>query len=178
MKTISKIRVPKADVLPGGAFRELAITSIIMGHGSFEVGDNVEFRADMSKVQPTFVDLVALVQSGGYFENIKLGIEFTNVTAALQNVPSIVQGYQLPDPDNEGQMLTHTWITWLRQYGGGKVLKEITGTKYVIKANRGEQLLNSDELKVIHAMIGIQVIEWSAVKACYNDSDNWETINI
>ena len=179
MKTISRIRVPRAEVLPGGLYRELAITSTILNHESFDVGgDYVEFRADLTKAQPTFAELVALVQAGGYFENIKLGIEFTDVVAAQQNVPVGVEGHEYPDPNNEGQMLPHTWITWLRRYSGGTVLEETAGTRYIVKAIQGDRVLNSNELKLIQPMTGIQVLEWSVVMARYRDSDNWETINI
>lgn len=176
MALLAKIRVPLEDALTGGTHHDLVVDELIR---RFSQGGTVEVYKEMDNDQPEFSDLVALVQSGGYFENLKLGLEFTSLAAAQQDVPSEVRGYQYPDPENEGEMLTHNFHSWLKQHGG-QVLKETAGSRYICKANYEAELLNSDELKVIHALTGIKVIEWQSLKDAFAqvETGEWTVINL
>lgn len=173
-KIFGKINIPVNAASDGGALQGFIWNRIIRGEKIDFSSDVVTVYGTDSNVQPTFAELIAIVQAGGYFEGIKLALEFANVAAAQQNVPVSVRGATYLD--EEGVEQTRTWIEWFRVNSTVQVITN--GTIYVAKAVFNSQLLNSDELTVIHAQIGIQVIEWDVVKARYQDSDNWETIEI
>jgi len=160
MKTLSKITIPIDQALT--TYRDFVVDEIIKDYAK---GDNVEIIKDMSKVQPTFSDLIALVLAGCKFENIVLAIEFASGGAANQDVPAILPGSVQVDEDGVEQ--PRTWIEWFKVNTSSRIITN--GTVYVAKASFNGKLLNSDELAAVHAQSGVRVIEWDDAVSRFQD---------
>ncbi len=179
MKTLSLIRIPKDQLLPGGAYREFAETQVLFGHIPKEAGANMEYLADLKNQVPTFDDLKDMVQAGVYFENIPLGIELT-AAGAQRNVPDVIPGATYIDPDSLPDnpiILNRTWAQWVRTQVGMTAYKKVDENLYIIKAFVNSQMMNSDMLKVAHVQLGVNVIEWS-VHQFRVRSEEWEEFEL
>jgi len=173
MKVFSKVTIPASAAKTGGALKDWVWDQLVQGHRVvFEDGAVVLNGLD-ANVQPTFADLVSIVQANGSFKGVKLAIQFTNATAAGRTVPSVVRGSTYTD--EEGVEQTRTWVDW---FGINSSIQVITdGTAYVAKAAFNGELLNSEELTAIHAQTGITVIEWDAAVVLFQDED-WTVYEI
>lgn len=174
MKTLSLIRIPKAQLIPGGTMREFALTQILHGHHPKEAGDSMEYLADLTKQMPTFDDLKDMVVAGVYFENIILGIELTGSGAQL-DVPVIIPGSTYTDEN--GDLQTRIWVQWVKAQSGLRAIKKVDENLYVIKAVVNNKMMNSDQLVAVHAQLGVNVIEFSVLK--YRAaSEDWEEFEL
>ena len=174
MKTLSLIRIPKTELVPGEALREFALTQVLFGIIPIDAGDNMEYRADLVREQPKFSELTAIVAGGGYFKNILLGIELTGPGTQLA-VPAIIPGATYTDENDQPQ--TRTWAQWVKAQTGVRAIKKVDEALFVIKAVVGGQMMNSDQLAAAHAQLGVNVIEWSVVKF-RAASEDWEEFEL
>ena len=173
MKIYSKVKIPVALASAGGVFQDFVWNQMIRGH-KINFGEQVEILGINPNIQPSFSDLATIVQNGGYFEGIKLGLEFANASAAQQLVPEGIRGAIYVD--EEGQAQNRSWVEWLRE-SQNEILRHTSGSPYITKAKFGTLLLNSDELALAHAEAGVSVIEWADVMARL-DSEEYEVFTI
>lgn len=166
-KVYSTIKIPTAEASQGGSLQGFVWNQLIRGFNPQFGEDFIVMRKYDNNFEPSFADLIAVVQAGGYFEGIKLGLEFANTSAAQQQVPVEVRGSNYVDENGDTQ--NRTWIEWLRANTTVQIIRHTSGSPYVTRAAFNGQSLNSDEFKVIHAQSGISVIEWDDVLTRYND---------
>jgi len=144
--------------------------------GQYIRGAKVEFGSEIvtlkgydPKNQPAFEDLVAIVQGGGYFDNIKLAIEFATAAVAQTAVPLGVRNSTYV---NESEVtVTRSWLEWLQVNTSNEVIQHTSGKPYVIKSSFNGAFLNSEELVLIHNQPGLKVIEWADAYARFNSED-------
>lgn len=157
-KTISKIRIPAAGVEEGGAHREVALTHMLKGFKPVQSGDAVEYVADITSSEALFSDLEALIASDGFFENVKIGLEF-GTAGLLMQVPDTIPGATYVD--DQEQTINRTWQDWIVAQPNVKAYKHTLQNLYVVKATWHGKYINSDHLKLAHAQAGVSVIEYA-----------------
>jgi hypothetical protein len=173
-KVVSTIKVPVALAEDGGSLQGFVWNQIVRGHKPAFGNDLVILHGLDANEQPSFADLVAIVTGGGYFEGVKFGIQFTSGVSANRIVPSIIRGSTYVDENEVVQ--EHTWLSFLKA-NNADVIRHTSGAPYVVKANIGTQIMNSDELTAANAQSGINVIEFADLQA-RNSSVDYEPFEI
>ena len=173
-KIHSRVIFPVELAEVGGTLYDLTYNVFLRGHErSYENGILTLNGLDPN-IQPSFAEMQTVVSNGGYFEGIKLGLEFT-AAGAGRTVPAIVPGATYTD--EEGATQTRTWAEWIRSQSNITVKKKVDENLYIIKAMYNGTLLNSDELVPAHGQTGVTVLEWAEVQA-RNASEDWELYEI
>ena len=167
-KIHSTINIPVALASKGGSLEGFVWDNMIRGHKPTFSGEVVTLNGIDPNEQPSFADLIAIVVGGGSFKGIKLAIRFASGTTAQRTVPTGVRGATYTD--EEGVEQTRTWVDWFRVNSSVQVITD--GTSYVAKAMFNGQLLNSDELTLANAQLGVSILEWAEAVALYQD-ETW-----
>jgi len=172
-KIHSKVIFPVELAEVGGDLFELAYKAFLHGNERTYSNGILTLNGLDPLAQPTFAELAAVVNNGGYFEGIRLAIKFANAAAAQQLVPIEVRGATYND--EEGVLQNRTWVEWFRVNTNTQVITD--GTQFVSKSVFNGELLNSTELIPIYQQSGIEVIEWEEAVGYYQD-ENWITFEL
>ena len=158
-KVHSKIQIPVALASKGGALEAFVWDNMIRGHKPTFDNDVVTLNGLNPKEQPTFAELTSIVQNGGSFEGITLGLQFT-VLAADRPVPAEVP-HSTVTPEGEATR-PKTWLEWLKD-NSQTIYERVNGTPkyFIIKGAYGGNVLNSAELDAARTTSGVNVIEFS-----------------
>ena len=155
--TLAEIKIPIQHALSGGKYNSFILDSIVQGYVPKSNDTHVIMQANLQQKQPTFEQLVDFVQDGVTWKNIILGIEIDSVAAAQQDVPEIIPGATYTE---EEETITRSFIDWIKSFPTLQEIKRVDG-KYYTKAAYGGNLLNSEQLRAIHVLPGISIIEWA-----------------
>lgn len=169
----SRVEIPAAAAKTGGALQGFVWDQIVQGHEVKFEGGKVKLLGRDPGVQPVFSDLVTIVQEGGRFSGIKLGIKFDSVAAAQQDVPSGVRGSTKLENDAP---VPRSFVEWIQSMPGEQDIYRLNGAYYILGAY-GPAILTSEELALIHGLTGISVIEWAERVNIIND-ENTEIIEL
>lgn len=164
-----KIKIPISLAEHGQKHQGLIWNRFLHGHPVKRDGDMIVITGKDQSDVPAFSDLQELVvQDGGYFENIKMALTFTQA-AVSQPVPEGVPNRTYVVDEQEQ---VRTWAQWA-QDNQQEAIRRVSGAgpNYVLKAADGTKLLNSDQLKAAASTPGVGVIDWSTARAYYSSED-------
>ena len=157
MKVHSKINIPVALAEDGGSLQGFVWNNMVRG-GQLTFGEDfVTINGLNPNEQPAFADLVAIVQGGGSFEGIRLGLQFTAL-AAGRDVPV---GVPASDTTPEGEETRQkTWLEWIKD-NSQTLYKRVNGTPvyYIMKSALNSDLLTSEQIQAAITTSGVNVIE-------------------
>jgi len=158
----SEIKVPIALADVGGVLHSFVYGQIIRGH-KVRFGSNViSLLKKDTDDQPTFAQLVTIVQNGGSFEGIVLGLQFTQL-ASSRSVQEGVPGSSITEDEVTRQK---TWLEWIK--GNSQTIYErvnSTPKYYIMKGAYNGDILTSEQLDAARTTSGVTVIEWADHKA-------------
>ena len=157
-KVYARIEIPFAEAMPGGPLHDFAYEWILKEYERrYNVTtDMLYLLGTTPDAQPTFAEMLAIVGNGGRFDGIKLGIEI-GWAQRINNVPAGVRGRDYTD--DEGDPQVRTWAEWVAA-GRLDYKKKTDDTIAIFKGAWDGELLNSDELEIIHVLAYANVIEW------------------
>jgi hypothetical protein len=156
-KVFARIEIPFIEAMPGNSLHDFTYEWMLKEYERRydDKTDMLYLLGTTPDAQPTFAIMTAIVQSGGRFDGIKLGIEI-GWAQRTNNVPAGIRGRDYVDENGDPQV--YTWAEWVAA-GNLSYKKKNDDTIAIFKGAWKGELLNSEELEIIHTLAYANVIE-------------------